>query len=91
MKSSASNADDTTLADTALLSQVAAVIDEVRPLLRADGGDIELVGVLQGGVVQVRLLGACVGCPSSAMTLTMGIECSLKEKIPKVQRVICVP
>jgi len=77
--------------DSALLAQVAAVIDELRPVIRADGGDIELVSVTRDGVVNVRLLGACIGCPSSAITLTMGVERSLKEKIPTIQRVICVP
>ncbi len=83
--------DEANHADPAVLAQVAAVIDEVRPLIRADGGDIELVSVTRDGLVNVRLLGACIGCPSSAITLTMGVERSLKEKVPVVQRVICVP
>lgn len=70
--------------------RVAEVIDTIRPLVQADGGDLELVGVNKEGVVEVRLHGACIGCPSSEMTLTMGIERNLKEQIPEVTRVVRV-
>ena len=53
--------------------EVEAVINEIRPYLQADGGDIELVGV-EDGVVQVRLCGACAGCPGAKLTLRMGVE-----------------
>ncbi len=66
------------------------VLDSLRPIAQSDGGDIELVEVDEDGVVHVRLHGACVGCPSSAMTLTMGIERNLKDQIPEVTRVVCV-
>jgi Fe-S cluster biogenesis protein NfuA len=66
--------------------RVEAVIEEIRPLLQADGGDIELVGV-EEGVVKVRLRGACAGCPGAAMTLKMAVERRLKAKIPEVDRV----
>ena len=66
--------------------QVQAVIDEIRPMLQADGGDIELVDVVDG-VVKVRLRGACAGCPGAQMTLKMAVERRLKEKIPEVERV----
>ena len=69
--------------------KVAAVIEEIRPNLQADGGDIELVDVVDG-VVQVRLKGACAGCPMSQMTLTHGVERVLKERIPEVVRVEAV-
>ncbi len=72
-----------------LRDRVAAVIDAVRPMAQRDGGDIELVDVNLDGVVRVRLHGACVGCPSSALTLTMGIERNLKDQIPEVTRVVC--
>jgi Fe-S cluster biogenesis protein NfuA len=62
---------------------------EIRPALQADGGDIELVDV-DGGVVKVRFLGACQGCPMAAMTLQMGVERKLKERIPEVERVVAV-
>lgn len=66
--------------------KVEAVINEIRPLLQADGGDIELVDV-EDGVVKVRLHGACAGCPGAQMTLKMAVERRLKEQIPEVQRV----
>jgi Fe-S cluster biogenesis protein NfuA len=66
--------------------QVSAALDEIRPALQNDGGDVELVDVVDG-VVQVRLVGACAGCPMSTMTLKNGIERYLKEKIPAVKSV----
>ncbi|MFH0802515.1 MAG: NifU family protein [bacterium] len=66
--------------------KVRNVIEELRPMLQADGGDIELVG-LEGGVVKVRLKGSCAGCPMSQMTLQMGVERALREKIPEIVRV----
>ena len=52
--------------------------------------DLELVDVTEDGVVQVRLHGACVGCPGAQMTLKMGVERNLKEKVPEVSEVVCV-
>lgn len=66
--------------------RVQAVIEKVRPMLQADGGDVELVEV-SGGVVKVRLQGACAGCPMSKMTLKNGIERMLKKEIPEIQSV----
>lgn len=66
---------------------VQAVIDQIRPMLQKDGGDVELVDVDEGGVVKVRLQGACKGCPMSQMTLKNGIEKYLKQQIPEVNRV----
>ncbi len=66
--------------------KVESVLEEVRPSLMADGGDVELVGI-EDGVVKLRLLGACGSCPSSTMTLKMGIERILKERIPEVESV----
>jgi len=66
--------------------KVERALDELKPQLQADGGDIELLGV-ENGVVKVRLKGACVGCPMSSMTLKMGVEQHLKKKIPEVVRV----
>jgi Fe-S cluster biogenesis protein NfuA len=63
--------------------KVEKALDEIRPNIQADGGDIELVSV-QNGVVKVRLQGHCVGCPMSAMTLKMGVENHLKERVPEV-------
>ena len=71
--------------------RVKGVIDNIRPLLQADGGDIELVEVDEtNGVVSVRLQGACRGCPSAAMTLKMGVERHLKEKVPEITEVVAV-
>lgn len=71
--------------------QVQAVVDYIRPLLQADGGDIELVDVDEStGTVSVRLQGACRGCPSAAMTLTMGVERHLRQKVPTIQKVVAV-
>ncbi len=67
--------------------KVQAVIDEIRPNLQADGGDIELVDITSDNVVQVRLQGACKGCPGAAMTLKMGVERILKSRIPEVSGV----
>jgi Fe-S cluster biogenesis protein NfuA len=67
--------------------KVQAVIEEIRPNLQADGGDIELVDVTKDGIVKVRLQGACHGCPGAAMTLKMGVERLLKSKIPEVKAV----
>ena len=71
--------------------RVQGVIDQIRPLLQADGGDIELVSVEESsGAVSVRLQGACKGCPGAAMTLKMGVERHLKEKVPEVTEVVAV-
>lgn len=74
-------------ANVDLRKRVDEVIDTIRPNLQADGGDVELVNVTDEGVVQVRLQGACHGCPMAAMTLQMGIERILKNEIPEVQSV----
>ncbi|MCK6457037.1 MAG: NifU family protein [Phycisphaerae bacterium] len=70
--------------------RVAEVISVIRPAVQSDGGDLELVDVTADGVVSVRLHGACVGCPSAAMTLKMGIERNLREHVPEVREVVCV-
>ncbi len=70
--------------------KVKAALDEVRPALQRDGGDVELVEVTDDGVVKVRLQGACRGCPMAQMTLQMGIERVLKEKVPDIKSVQAV-
>ena len=70
--------------------KVAEVIDTIRPMLQNDGGDIELVGVDEDKTVRVRLQGACSGCPSAAMTLKMGVERLLQQKLPEVKEVVAV-
>ncbi len=70
--------------------KVEAALEQIRPTLQADGGDVELVNVDDGGVVSLRLTGACNGCPMAAMTLKMGIERVLKGQIPEVKEVVAV-
>lgn len=71
--------------------KVEKVLEEIRPMLQADGGDIELVAVAEDtGVVSVRLQGACKGCPGAQMTLKMGVERKLKQDIPEVTSVEAV-
>ena len=65
---------------------VETVLDELRPYLMSDGGNVELVE-LDGPIVKLRLQGACGSCPSSAMTLRMGIERRLKEMIPEIAEI----
>lgn len=65
---------------------VETVLDELRPYLMADGGNVELVEI-EGPVVKLRLQGACGSCPSSTMTLRMGIERKLKESIPEIAEI----
>lgn len=67
--------------------KVKEALEEVRPSLQADGGDVELVEVTDQGIVKVRLKGACGCCPMSQVTLTQGVERYLKEKVPEIKRV----
>lgn len=79
-------------ARAALLGRIEAVLDEqIRPGLLADGGNVEVVGVDEDSIVQVRMKGACEGCPSSTMTLTFGIEAALKARIPEIRFLEAVP
>ncbi len=70
-----------------LSEKVEAALQKVRPSLQADGGDVQLVDVDDDGLVTVKLLGACGGCPMSQMTLKMGIEKILKQNVPEVKSV----
>jgi len=71
--------------------KVIKVLDSIRGALQADGGDVELVDVIEDqGIVKVRLTGACGGCPMSQMTLQMGIERVIRQQIPGVKRVVAV-
>ena len=71
------------------LENVETVLDELRPFLKADGGNVEVVEI-DGPIVKVRLQGACGSCPSSTMTLKMGIERKMRESIPEVSEVVQV-
>ncbi len=66
------------------------VLDKVRPAIQADGGNVELVNIRDDNVVEVRLTGACRGCPMATLTLKAGIERIVKEEIPEVKEVISV-
>ncbi|MCP2520732.1 NifU family protein [Candidatus Aminicenantes bacterium AC-335-A11] len=70
--------------------EVRKALEEIRPHLQADGGDIELVEITEEGVVKVRLTGACAGCPMRQMTLTQGIEQFIKRRVPQILRVEAV-
>ncbi len=65
-------------------TRVVEILDRIRPVIQDDGGDVELVDITDEGVVRIRLHGACIGCPSSQMTLQMGIEKNLRERVPEV-------
>ena len=70
--------------------QVQEVIESIRPALQGHGGDVQLVGVGEDKTVKVRLQGACQGCPGATMTMKMGIERILKERVPGVKGVVAV-
>lgn len=73
-----------------LRARVEEVLDQIRPYIQADGGDIELVDIVEG-IVQVRLAGACVGCMYSLLTLQAGVERLLKEAVPEIKAVEAIP
>ena len=67
--------------------KVEEVLEQIKPSLQADGGDVELIEVTEDGIVKVELQGACAGCPMSQLTLKNGIEKKMKEEIPEVKEV----
>lgn len=69
--------------------EVRRALEKIRPAVRLDGGDLELVGVTDG-VVTIRLIGACDGCPMSPVTLRAGVERILREEVPEVRGVVAV-
>jgi len=83
---SAAVAETTTMVDLAALNET---LEYIRPALQADGGDLILLGV-DGGTVNLQLVGACGGCPMSTMTLTAGIERILRDRVPGVDEVNAV-
>jgi Fe-S cluster biogenesis protein NfuA len=70
--------------------KVEAALNKIRPSLQADGGNVELVEVTDDGIVKVKLIGACGGCPMSQMTLKAGIERIIKQEVPEIKEVISV-
>jgi Fe-S cluster biogenesis protein NfuA len=77
--------------ESEIKDRVKEAIKDIRPSLRADGGDVELVEVSKEGLVKVRLMGACSGCMMSQITLKAGIESYLKKKVPEIKEVVAVP
>lgn len=74
-----------------MLDKIEAVIEEIRPAVRADGGDVELVSFdPEEGLVELRLVGACHGCPSALLTLKGGIEHRLRTQLPEVKSVVAI-
>jgi Fe-S cluster biogenesis protein NfuA len=76
--------------ENTMIEEVKKALEIIRPALQRDGGDVELVEVTADGVVKVKLVGACGHCPMSTMTLKMGIEKTLKDKVPGVKEVVSV-
>ncbi len=73
-----------------MIEKIKQALDDIRPSLQADGGDIEFVNFLEDGTVEVRLTGACFGCPMSQITLKQGVEKYLKDTLPEVKGVEAV-
>lgn len=82
--------DSRTMEKESLLARVEAVLEQIRPAIQGDGGDVELMDIV-GGVVQIRLAGACVGCMHSMMTLQAGIERMVCEAVPEIHSVEAMP
>lgn len=75
------------MSEAEMEEQIKEALNEIRPALQADGGDIQYLG-MEDGYVKVRLVGACSGCPSSTMTLQMGVERAIRAKVPEIKGVI---
>jgi Fe-S cluster biogenesis protein NfuA len=76
--------------EAVLREKIEKVLDEIRLVLQADGGDVELLNVTEDGIVQVRLQGACDTCSGSIMTLKQGVERWVMEQVPEVRKVIAL-
>ena len=76
--------------EKSLKEKVVEVVDSIRPMLQNDGGDIDFVELTKDNTVKVRLQGACRGCPGAAMTLKMGVERMMKERVPEIKEVVAV-
>ncbi len=82
--------EDGRVEEEAMKKKVEAALEKIRGLLAMHGGNVELVEIAPDGVVKVRLIGACAGCPMSQMTMRMGVERILKLDVPEVKSVIAV-
>ena len=83
-------ANETSAAQPTVKDRVQVVINWLRPVIQSDGGDVELIDVSADGIVRVRFHGACIGCPSSTLTLREGIERNIREKVPEVSQVVAL-
>lgn len=70
--------------------KIEKALEKIRPMLVADGGNVELIDVTEDGIVKIRLTGACMGCPMASVTLSQGIERNLKQEVPEVKKVEAV-
>ncbi len=77
------------MTDQGIIQQIEEVLEQIRPNIQMDGGEIEFVRY-EDGIVYVRLLGACVGCPASMYTLKLGVEEALRERLADVREVVAV-
>lgn len=78
------------MADQEIKDKISSVLEQIRPYLQADGGDLSLVEITEDYVVKVKLIGACGSCPMRTMTLKAGVEGTLKKEVPQVQSVEAV-
>lgn len=78
------------MTDQELTQKVEAALEEIRPFLQSDGGDITLLGIDEGKTVRVQLEGACVGCSVNQMTLKSGVEMTIKKHAPQIENVVNV-
>lgn len=76
------------MTDQELISKVEAALEEIRPFLQSDGGDISLISIVEGKKVTVQLQGACVGCSVNQMTLKSGVEMTIKKYAPQIETVV---
>jgi Fe-S cluster biogenesis protein NfuA len=79
-----------TLTNSDLLLKVESALDNIRPYLEADGGNVRIIEITEDMVVKLELLGACGSCPMSAMTLKAGVEESIKKAVPEIREVMAV-
>ncbi len=78
------------MTDTDILDKIEASLDTMRPYLRDDGGNVEIVDVTDEGVLRLRLIGACSTCPQSFMTMKAGIETAVRQAVPEIKSVVAI-
>jgi Fe-S cluster biogenesis protein NfuA len=78
------------MTDTDILDKIEASLDTMRPYLKDDGGNVEIVDITDEGILRLRLMGACSICPQSFMTMKAGIETAVKQAVPEIKSVIAV-